>query len=101
MKVPGWQLSSDCDIVICELTLCKCCASEGCVRYTSLNVVCDEVSDGVRYVGVYEFVDEFIYIHIVKRFAYIKYCRDCTGSCILVISQSSMPYYADCISHTS
>ena len=40
-----------------QLTLSRCNFSKLCVTLTSLGVVC---SDGVRYVGVYEIVNEFI-----------------------------------------
>ena len=43
-------------LLICRLSL---------VLY-SVNIVCNELIDGVRYVGVYEFDNEFMYIHSVK-----------------------------------
>ena len=32
------------------------------LKVVSLDVVCNELSDGTRYVGVYEFINEFMYI---------------------------------------
>ena len=37
-----------------------------CVSFTSLDVVCNERIGDVRYVGVYWFVHEVMYIHSVK-----------------------------------
>ena len=41
------------------------------------DVVCNELSDAVRYVGVYEFVNEFMYIYSVKYLAHVKWHSDC------------------------
>ena len=37
--------------------LCRCCVLK------VADVVCNELSDDVMYVDVYEFVNEFIYVH--------------------------------------
>ena len=37
---------------------------EGCACFVSFDIVCYDLSDGVKYVGVYEFVNE-LYIHTV------------------------------------
>ena len=41
-----------------------------CVSFVSLDVVCNELSDGVRYVDVYEFVNVFMYIQCQKPCLY-------------------------------
>ena len=51
-----------------ELMLCRCCVSESCVSFASLDVVSDELSDGVQYD---EFDNEFKYIHSVKYLAHV------------------------------
>ena len=43
---------------------CRCVRV--CVSFAFFEVVCNELSDGVRYVGVYEFVDKFTHIHFKK-----------------------------------
>ena len=50
----------------------RCSVSKSCVSFGSLDVVCNEFSDSVKYVGVYEFVNEFMYIHSVKYLAHVK-----------------------------
>ena len=47
------------------------------VCFASLDVVCNELIDDVRYVGVYEFM-YIMYIHDAKCIAYVKYYIDCT-----------------------
>ena len=54
--------------MLCFLKLCN---------VASLDVVCNELIDDVRYVGVYEFVNEFIYIYNVKCLAHINKYSDC------------------------
>ena len=50
-----------------ELALCRCCVSESCLSSASLDVVCIELSDGVKYVGVYEYVNIMsLYIFMVS-----------------------------------
>ena len=39
--------------------LCTCNVSGCCISFESPDVVCNELSDGIRYVGMYEFVNEF------------------------------------------
>ena len=48
-----------------------CCAS----------CVLEELRDGVRYVGVHEFVDKFMYIHSVKNTHVKGYSDLCDSSC--------------------
>ena len=45
-----------------ELLLCRYFVPEGCVSFASIDLVCNELSVGIRYVGVYEFVNEFMYV---------------------------------------
>ena len=39
------------------------------ISFVSLGVVCNQFSDGVRYVGLYDFINEFFYIHIMNVLA--------------------------------
>ena len=44
-----------------ELALCRFCFSKDCVTRVSLNFVYNELSDGVRYIGVYAFMNSGIF----------------------------------------
>ena len=48
-----------------KLTLCRCCVSECCVSFVSFDVVCKELSDGVRYIGVFVLVNEIMCVYSV------------------------------------
>ena len=48
-----------------------------CVNFASFDVVCNEHSDGVRYVGVYGFVNEFRCIHSAICLAHVKCFTNC------------------------
>ena len=53
-----------------------------CVSFMLLDVVCSEITDGVRYDGMYEFVNKFMYIHSVKCLTHVKgYCDLCARGC--------------------
>ena len=42
------------------------CVSTTCVCFASPDVVSNTLSDGVRYIGVYEIINKCIYIHSTK-----------------------------------
>ena len=49
--------------------------SKSCVSFLCLDILCNE--DGVRFVGVDECVNEFMYIHSVKCLTHVKCYSDC------------------------
>ena len=63
-------------LVECQflLLLCGGSVSKSCVSFASPGVVCNELSDSVRYVYVHQFVNEFMYIHSVNCLLFVYYC---------------------------
>ena len=51
----------------------------------NFDVVCNELSNGVRYVCVYELVNEFIYIHSVKCLSHAKRNSKCACWWLLLV----------------
>ena len=56
------------------LVLSTCRVPKSCVSFAYLDVLCNEHSDGVRYVSVYVFVNEFIYVHTIKCLCQVLLC---------------------------
>ena len=55
------------------------------LKVVSLDVICNELSDGVRYVDVYDFGNEFMYCHSVKRLVQVRCSTDCACWWLLLV----------------
>ena len=67
-----------CEMPIFQLVVCRCRVSQSCLSFASIDVICNELSDGIKYVGVNEFfLISWCIFTVVKCLAYVKYYSEC------------------------